>query len=158
MGATGTMPWYERASILTAITIVVGVVCFLLTPFVDDKWPGTVLGWMGERAKIGLTIAAWTGTFLVGYGFGQRRRHAGGESRLPAGALGAPEAPAAPQTRPQLTHRPPFYFAADDPIPFCPRCWEASGGTFHLDEEWDGRRWECLQCHFVKVLETPLWA
>ena len=52
-----------------------------------------------------------------------------------------------------LRFEAPFYFAADDKIPFCPRCWEADKRAIHLTSDWNGRRWECHQCNKVFLLD-----
>ena len=55
-----------------------------------------------------------------------------------------------------LTFAEPFYYAQGDSTPFCPRCWQASKRRMHLDEDWDRTRWECPDCHYVKVLKQRL--
>jgi ribosomal protein S27AE len=55
-----------------------------------------------------------------------------------------------------LVFEEPFYYAVDDGTPFCPRCWEDSRKRFHLDEDWRRTRWECPDCHYVKVLDHAL--
>ena len=34
----------------------------------------------------------------------------------------------------RMTFKKPFYYQKDDPVPFCPRCWEAKELPIHLIE------------------------
>ncbi len=57
-----------------------------------------------------------------------------------------------------LRFETPFFFATDDPVPYCARCWEGEGKAIHLagSADWDDKRWECFKCHAVYLLEKPL--
>jgi hypothetical protein len=46
----------------------------------------------------------------------------------------------------ELRFEAPFYYAPDDKIPFCARCWETDRAAIHLKGDWDGTRWECFRC------------
>lgn len=52
-----------------------------------------------------------------------------------------------------LRFEAPFYFAADDKVPYCARCWEAKRRAIHLKSDWNGRRWECYECGKVYLLD-----
>ena len=52
-----------------------------------------------------------------------------------------------------LRFEAPFYFAADDKVPYCARCWEAKRRAIHLKSDWNGRRWECYECAKVYLLD-----
>lgn len=54
----------------------------------------------------------------------------------------------------ELRFEGPFYYAPDDKVPFCPRCWEADRRAIHLKSDWNGRRWECYQCTNVYLLDN----
>ena len=47
----------------------------------------------------------------------------------------------------------PFYFASDDKVPYCARCWEANRRAIHLKSDWNGRRWECYECGKIYLLD-----
>src|ERR1039457_6714810 len=64
--------------------------------------------------------------------------------------LQAAEAPT-PTTEPLLEHRRGLYYAADDPIPLCPHCWEAWHRRIHLSGpaplfSSEIERWDCHTC------------
>ena len=51
-----------------------------------------------------------------------------------------------------LRHIRGLFFASGDPIPFCPRCWEAAGRRIHLSGPIpmfnpEIEHWECHTCH-----------
>ena len=49
----------------------------------------------------------------------------------------------------KMKFKKPFYYQKDDPVPFCPRCWEISRLTVHLTgpEDWDDRhKYKCPGC------------
>lgn len=50
----------------------------------------------------------------------------------------------------QLTFKAPFYYAADDSVPFCPQCWENSRKAIHLQGDdlkyQDYVSWTCRNC------------
>ena len=52
-----------------------------------------------------------------------------------------------------LRFEEPFYFAADDKVPYCARCWEANRRAIHLKSDWGGRRWECYECGKIYLLD-----
>ena len=52
-----------------------------------------------------------------------------------------------------LRFEAPLYFARDDKVPFCARCWEVDRCATHLTGAWKGRRWECYQCGKVYLLD-----
>jgi hypothetical protein len=52
-----------------------------------------------------------------------------------------------------LRFESPLYFAPEDKIPFCARCWEVDRRAIHLKGDWNGRRWECYQCGKVYLLD-----
>jgi hypothetical protein len=63
--------------------------------------------------------------------------------------LQAAQAP--PIADPPLEHRRGLYYAASDPIPFCPHCWEAWHRRIHLSGPvplFDSamERWDCYTC------------
>ena len=48
----------------------------------------------------------------------------------------------------------PFYFAEGDPIPYCPRCWEAERKAIHFPTPFNsaaGPRYNCPECKTVIV-------
>jgi len=48
-----------------------------------------------------------------------------------------------------LRFEKPFYFAQGDPVPHCPRCWEADKKAIHLDgpiHVMAGARYDCQEC------------
>lgn len=50
---------------------------------------------------------------------------------------------------PQLTFIAPFYYAVDDPTPFCPTCWEANKTQIHLlgpSSTSVGPKYTCTHC------------
>jgi len=51
-----------------------------------------------------------------------------------------------------LQFKAPFYYAPGDQTPFCQRCWEVDHRALHLEGAWQGKRWECAQCHHVYVI------
>jgi len=52
-----------------------------------------------------------------------------------------------------LKYSHPFYYATEDAIPYCPRCWEAERKAIHLKDDWNKRRWECYSCKNVYLLD-----
>jgi hypothetical protein len=51
-----------------------------------------------------------------------------------------------------LTHVRGLFYASGDPVPFCPRCWEAGGKRIHLAGPIpmfnpEIEHWECHTCH-----------
>jgi len=52
-----------------------------------------------------------------------------------------------------LRFEAPFYFAANDKIPYCARCWESNRRAIHLKSDWNDRRWECFDCGKVYLVE-----
>ncbi|SRR6266699_5598341 len=74
-----------------------------------------------------------------------RRRSSPTKESLPANTSGG-----------DLVFEAPFYFCKGDSTPFCPRYWEASRRRLHLDDDWNRTRWECPDCHYVKVLDEGL--
>jgi len=50
--------------------------------------------------------------------------------------------------RATFSFRKPFYFAENDPVPFCPVCWEGDRKTIHLDGPFGKNRsyWNCRIC------------
>ena len=52
-----------------------------------------------------------------------------------------------------LRFEAPFYFATNDKVPYCARCWEAHRRAIHLKSDWNGRRWECFECTAVYLLD-----
>jgi hypothetical protein len=52
-----------------------------------------------------------------------------------------------------LEFETPFYYAENDKVPFCARCWEAERSAIHLKSDWNGRRWECYSCKNVYLLD-----
>ena len=49
-----------------------------------------------------------------------------------------------------MVFKAPFYFASDDPIPYCPRCWETKQTAIHLFKYLDRSdltRWDCHDCN-----------
>lgn len=51
-----------------------------------------------------------------------------------------------------LAHIRGLFYASDDSVPFCPRCWEASGRRIHLSGPIpmfnpEVEHWECHTCH-----------
>jgi len=55
-----------------------------------------------------------------------------------------------------LRFESPFYFAGDDKVPYCARCWESDRRAIHLKSDWKDRRWECYQCGKVYLLDVSL--
>jgi hypothetical protein len=52
-----------------------------------------------------------------------------------------------------LKHIRLIYYAEDDPIPFCPRCWEIDNKPIHLFGPLemfghDGEGWQCRACQY----------
>lgn len=52
----------------------------------------------------------------------------------------------------KLRHERSLYYADDDPVPFCPHCWETSEKLVHLFgpqplSRAGGEMWECLACN-----------
>lgn len=63
-----------------------------------------------------------------------------------------------------VVHSRLLYYAADDPTPFCPYCFEKDGKLLHLSpvelaNSQEGRaRWDCFNCYhsyFAKSLDAP---
>lgn len=54
-----------------------------------------------------------------------------------------------------LTYKSPFYYADEDPVPFCPKCWESESKAIHL-VGWD-RNFECPQCYHYFHKESFGW-
>lgn len=49
----------------------------------------------------------------------------------------------------EMIFKAPFYYRAEDPIPHCPKCWEADSSAIHLIHDWDGeaeRHFSCPNC------------
>jgi len=46
----------------------------------------------------------------------------------------------------KLTFKAPFWFAEGDPVPFCPRCWEADKEAIHVVVARDGIACKCPEC------------
>ena len=49
----------------------------------------------------------------------------------------------------KMTFKKPFYYMADDPVPFCPKCWEVDKIAIHMDGPRDvmvGSRYDCHNC------------
>jgi hypothetical protein len=49
----------------------------------------------------------------------------------------------------KLTFRAPLWYAADDPVPYCPICWETQRKAIHVDGPMNvaaGTRYDCLSC------------
>jgi hypothetical protein len=68
----------------------------------------------------------------------------------------------AAHAEPTMQHRRGLYYASGDPIPFCPRCYEAqTPAGVHLFgpvPRWantTGERWECHTCNTAYVAPTP---
>jgi len=55
----------------------------------------------------------------------------------------------------KLAHRPPLYYADDDPVPLCPRCWETENKAIHLVGE--NEAFECPQCYHYFHRESWGW-
>ena len=52
-------------------------------------------------------------------------------------------------TSQEIIFKEPFYYVEDDPVPFCPRCWEGDKVTIHLVNGglFEGEtKFECVQC------------
>ena len=48
-----------------------------------------------------------------------------------------------------LRFESPFYFAEGDPVPYCPRFWEANRKAVHLpppQQVMSGTRYDCVEC------------
>lgn len=54
-----------------------------------------------------------------------------------------------------LTFTAPFYFAPEDEIPLCPRCWEVEKTAVHVVSIFKGKqdRWDCSQCKQMYLIE-----
>ena len=53
-----------------------------------------------------------------------------------------------------LRFESPFYFSGEDPVPFCPKCWEADKKAVHLPPPRhvaSGTRYDCIQCRSVFI-------
>jgi len=64
----------------------------------------------------------------------------------------AAQPPPAESSAETFTHVRGLFYAADDPIPFCSRCWEAAGRRIHLFGPIpmfhpEIERWECHTCN-----------
>ena len=49
----------------------------------------------------------------------------------------------------QMRFIKPFYYMGNDPVPFCPQCWEANKVAMHLQGPIDvvaGPRYDCRNC------------
>src|SRR5262249_45681409 len=60
--------------------------------------------------------------------------------------------------RENLTFREPFFYAANDPVPFCPRCWESDQKAVHLQgptEVAAGKRFNCAACKQYFITDRP---
>ena len=56
----------------------------------------------------------------------------------------------------KLTFREPFYYAPNDPVPHCPRCFEVDRRAVHLNHEFTNRqrtRYDCKQCKQMFLIE-----
>lgn len=48
----------------------------------------------------------------------------------------------------------PFYYSGDDPVPFCPKCWEADKKAIHLPPPHhvtSGPRYDCVECKSIFI-------
>ena len=55
-----------------------------------------------------------------------------------------------------LSFQAPFYFAENDSIPLCPRCWEISKKAVHLVSIFKNKphkRWDCPECKYTYLVE-----
>lgn len=53
-----------------------------------------------------------------------------------------------------LRFESPFYFAENDEVPFCPKCWEADKKAVHLPpphQVVSGARHDCVECKSVFI-------
>jgi len=51
----------------------------------------------------------------------------------------------------------PFYFAENDNIPLCARCWEVNKKAVHVVSIYkgsDGDRWDCPECKYMYLIEN----
>lgn len=51
----------------------------------------------------------------------------------------------------KMTFRSPFYYADDDEVPYCPRCWEAKKQAIHFPPAMPtgaGPQYRCPECDF----------
>ena len=55
-----------------------------------------------------------------------------------------------------LNFQAPFYFAENDKVPLCARCWEISKKAVHVVNIFKNRpqdRWDCPECKFMYIIE-----
>lgn len=58
--------------------------------------------------------------------------------------------------RGELTFRNSVYYHGDDPVPYCPRCWEAERKAVHLrgpNSVLAGTRFDCVECKNLFITE-----
>lgn len=55
----------------------------------------------------------------------------------------------------KLTHKPPLYYAENDPAPFCPRCWENDQKPIHLVGQ--NNQYDCPLCLHYYWREAHGW-
>jgi len=55
-----------------------------------------------------------------------------------------------------LSFQAPFYVADGDPVPFCPRCWEADRKPVHVVKIFGGARtrWDCVECRRTYMIDS----
>lgn len=51
----------------------------------------------------------------------------------------------------KLSFKAPFYYAEDDPVPYCPKCWESESKAIHLVnegyfEDHNQTQFSCVPC------------
>lgn len=55
-----------------------------------------------------------------------------------------------------LSFQTPFYFAENDKIPLCARCWEISKKAVHVVSIFKNKpedRWDCPECKFMYLVD-----
>lgn len=53
-----------------------------------------------------------------------------------------------------LRFESPFYYAQDDSVPYCPRCWEVDRKAVHLpppSQVMAGTRYDCVECKTMYI-------
>jgi hypothetical protein len=53
------------------------------------------------------------------------------------------------KTKEQMSFKKPFYYMVNDPVPYCPKCWEVNHVAVHMDGPIDvmaGPRYDCHNC------------